>query len=64
LLQTYAPDQAPQLPYGYPVMTTMALLPYLWRRKMNPRVKAWRAQFYPGVTDWLPYNKGPTQMLR
>lgn len=57
LLQNYAPEDAPQLPYGYPVMTTMALFPTLWRRVMNPRVRAWRAQFYPQVTDWLPYNK-------
>jgi alkane 1-monooxygenase len=58
LLQNYPAEEAPQLPYGYPVMTTMALFPSLWRRVMNPRVKAWRAQFYPDVTDWLPYNKG------
>jgi len=58
LLQTYAEDEAPQLPYGYPVMTTMALFPRLWRKVMNPRVRAWRARFYPDVTDWAPYNKG------
>ena len=58
LLQNYTPDEAPQLPYGYPVMTTIALIPNLWRRVMNPRVKAWRAQFYPGITDWRPYNTG------
>ena len=58
LLQNYAPQEAPQLPYGYPVMTTMALIPSLWRRVMNPRVRAWRAQFYPEIVDWLPYNKG------
>jgi alkane 1-monooxygenase len=29
---------------------------------MNPRVKAWRARFYPEVTDWLPYNKGQTPL--
>ena len=62
LLQTYAPEEAPQLPYGYPIMTSMALIPNLWRHVMNPRVKAWRAQFYPEVTDWLPYNKGQTPM--
>ena len=62
LLQNYAPDEAPQLPYGYPIMTTMALIPDLWRRVMNPRVKAWRAQFYPQITDWLPYNKGRNPM--
>lgn len=58
LLQNYAATEAPQLPYGYPVMTTMALMPNVWRRVMNPRVKAWRAQFYPDVPDWLAYNKG------
>ncbi len=62
LLQTYAPQEAPQLPYGYPVMTSMALIPSLWRCVMNPRVKAWRAQFYPEISDWLPYNKGQTPM--
>jgi len=62
LLQNYAEAEAPQLPYGYPVMTTLALVPNLWRRVMNPRVKAWRAQFYPHVTDWHPYNKGHNPM--
>ena len=62
LLQNYTADEAPQLPYGYPVMTTMALFPSLWRRVMNPRVRAWRAQFYPQVTDWLPYNKALNPM--
>jgi alkane 1-monooxygenase len=62
LLQNYNVEQAPQLPYGYPVMTTMALIPNLWRRVMNPRVKAWRAQFYPDISDWLPYNKGQNPM--
>lgn len=58
LLQTYAVDEAPQLPYGYPAMTTMALIPPLWRRVMNPRVRAWRRQFYPEISDWSDYNKG------
>lgn len=60
LLQTYGPDEAPQLPYGYPVMTTMALIPPLWRRRMNHRVRRWREQFYPEITDWRPYNKAAT----
>lgn len=60
LLQNHAEADAPQLPYGYPVMTTMALIPRLWRRVMNPKVKAWRKQFYPDIEDWLPYNKGTT----
>ena len=62
LLQNYAANEAPQLPYGYPVMTTLALMPNVWRRVMNPKVKAWRAQFYPEVGDWLAYNKGLNPM--
>lgn len=56
LLQNYSDNKAPQLPYGYPVMTIAALSPTLWRRFMNPRVRAWRAQFYPDITDWTAYN--------
>jgi alkane 1-monooxygenase len=62
LLQTYDPDQAPQLPYGYPIMTMIAMIPPLWRRRMNPRVRAWRKQFYPDITDWTAYNKGQTPL--
>ena len=57
LLQTYDTDLAPQLPYGYPLMTAVAMVPPLWRRVMNPRVRAWRRQFYPEVSDWQPYTK-------
>jgi alkane 1-monooxygenase len=58
LLQTYDEDAAPQLPFGYPAMTALAMMPPLWRRVMNPRVRAWRKRHYPDVTDWKPYNKG------
>jgi len=58
LLKNYTEDAAPQLPFGYPVMTMAAMIPPLWRRIMNPRVKAWRKQFYPEISDWQPYNKG------
>ena len=57
LLQTYEDAEAPQLPYGYPLMTMAAMVPPLWRRLMNPRVRAWRKQNYPDITDWQPYNK-------
>ena len=57
LLQTYAADAAPQLPYGYPVMTALALVPPLWLRVMNPRVRAWRRQFYPEISDWSDYRE-------
>jgi alkane 1-monooxygenase len=56
LLQTYSEDDAPQLPHGYPVMTALAMVPPLWRRRMNPRVREWRRTFYPEVTDWTPYS--------
>ncbi|KPP93052.1 MAG: alkane 1-monooxygenase AlkB [Rhodobacteraceae bacterium HLUCCA08] len=64
LLQNYDEDEAPQLPYGYPVMTVAALIPSLWRRVMNPRVRAWRERYYPEITDWAPYKTGATPMPR
>lgn len=64
LLQTYSHAEAPQLPYGYPVMTIAAMIPPLWRRVMNPRVRAWRAMYYPEITDWKPYNKANLPMPR
>jgi alkane 1-monooxygenase len=57
LLQTYDEEEAPQLPLGYPVMTIAAMIPPVWKRIMNPRVKAWRRRFYPDITDWHAYNK-------
>ena len=48
LLQDVTAEEGPQLPYGYQAMTLIALVPPLWRRVMHPRIKAWRAQFYPG----------------
>ena len=57
LLQTYTEADAPQLPYGYPLMTMAAMVPPLWKRMMNPRVKAWRERYYPDITDWHAYNK-------
>ncbi len=58
LLRTPSENEAPHLPYGYAVMTTMALIPPLWMARMNPRVRAWRRQFYPQVTDWSAYDAG------
>ncbi|MCA8868933.1 MAG: alkane 1-monooxygenase [Rhodobacteraceae bacterium] len=56
LLQSYSPDEAPQLSHGYPLMTAMAMIPPLWRRVMNPKVRQWRRQFYPEIEDWTPYR--------
>ena len=64
LLQTYGPGDAPQLPLGYPAMTALAMIPPLWRRRMNPRVRAWRRAFYPGISDWSEYNRGRLPMPR
>jgi alkane 1-monooxygenase len=64
LLQTYSADEAPQLPYGYPVMTVAALIPPLWRRVMNPRVRAWRRRFYPEIADWTAYKAGTNPLPR
>ncbi|MEM9524121.1 MAG: alkane 1-monooxygenase, partial [Pseudomonadota bacterium] len=58
LLQHHREDDAPQLPHGYPLMTIAALFPPLWRRIMNPRVRAWRALHYPEIVDWKPYARG------
>jgi len=57
VLQTYGQSQAPQLPFGYPVMTMAAMIPPLWKRIMNPRVRKWRAMYYPEIVDWSAYNK-------
>ncbi len=64
LLQTYPEDQAPRLPSSYPVMTTLAMVPPLWKRVMNPRVRDWRRQFYPDIRDWHPYNKALNPVAR
>lgn len=62
LLQTYGADDAPQLPFGYPLMTAIAMFPPVWRRMMNPRVRAWRKHFYPHIHDWVAYDEGLTPM--
>ncbi|GIT92687.1 alkane 1-monooxygenase [Jannaschia pagri] len=64
LLQTYSADEAPQLPAGYPVMTAAAMIPPLWRRMMNPRVRAWRRTWYPDIEDWTPYKQGTNPLPR
>lgn len=62
LLQNYTEADAPQLPYGYPVMTMAAFFPPLWRRVMNRRVRKWRDMYYPEITDWSAYNAHSTPM--
>jgi len=64
LLQTYDKDEAPQLPFGYPMMTLAAMVPPVWRRIMNPKVRAWRKQYYPEIEDWTPYKTATNPMPR
>lgn len=42
-------EEGPQLPLGYGGMAPLALFPPLWRRVMDPRVQACRAQVATGV---------------
>lgn len=62
LLQTYDEQEAPQLPMGYPAMGWAAMVPPLWRRIMNPKVRAWRKKFYPEIEDWTDYKTGATPL--
>lgn len=62
LLQTYDATAAPQLPFGYPALTTLAMFPPLFRRYMNPKVREWRRQFYPDIEDWSDYTQHRTPM--
>ncbi|PJI84575.1 alkane 1-monooxygenase [Yoonia maricola] len=64
LLQTYDDDEAPQLPYGYPLMTMIALVPLAWRKLMHPRVRQWRQRYYPEIKDWTPYKRATNPMPR
>lgn len=64
LLQAYGEDEVPQLPTGYPPMTALAMVPPLWRRRMNPRVRDWRRRHYPDITDWTAYRSFSLPMPR
>ena len=37
-------DESPQLPFGYPLMILIALVPPLWFRLMNPRLDRWKSR--------------------
>ena len=64
LLQNYTEAEAPQLPFGYPIMGMAAMAPPIWRRVMNKRVRRWREMYYPEITDWKAYNKHKTPTPR
>ena len=56
LLSAYDQNSAPQLPFGYPIMVVLSLIPALWRKVMNPKVLEWREQFYPQIKVWDELN--------
>lgn len=64
LLQNYTEADAPQLPFGYPLMAALAMVPPLWRRVMNPKVRGWRRKYYPDIADWKPYNTASLPLPR
>ena len=39
-------DESPQLPFGYPTMIMIALVPPLWFKLMNPRLYNWKEKVY------------------
>jgi alkane 1-monooxygenase len=39
-------DESPQLPYGYPTMILLALIPPVWFTIMNPRLRQWQESVY------------------
>lgn len=39
-------DESPQLPFGYPTMILMALIPPLWFHKMDPLLEDWKVRVY------------------
>ena len=51
-LQSYDSEDAPQLPFGYPLMVLMSLIPQFWMKVMNPKVLEWRKRFYPEIQEW------------
>ncbi len=62
VLQTYDAAHAPQIPFGYPFLAAIALVPPVWLRMMNPRVRKWRAMYYPEITDWSAYKTASNPM--
>ena len=64
LLQHHTQSTAPRLPYGYPLMSVLAMWPPAFRKTMNPRVRKWRKKFYPEIKDWTKYNTGTNPLPR
>lgn len=43
--------ESPQLPFGYPTMILIALIPPLWFKIMNPRLKEWEDKVYKPIAN-------------
>jgi alkane 1-monooxygenase len=43
-------DESPQLPFGYPTMIVIALVPPLWFSMMNKRLEAWQLKSVPVIS--------------
>ncbi|MXX55690.1 MAG: hypothetical protein F4Z44_07880 [Gemmatimonadetes bacterium] len=56
LLQHHGEGASPQLPGSYIQMNGLALFPKRWFQTIDPLLDLQRAQFYPDVKDWSPYD--------
>ena len=50
LLSSYDQNSAPQLPFGYPIMVVLSLIPVLWRKVMILR-------FWNGENNFILRSK-------
>ena len=56
LLQHHGEEESPQMPKNYSEMAGLAVSPKRWFEVMDPMVDAWRAHFYPHISDWSAYD--------
>ncbi|MYA63739.1 MAG: hypothetical protein F4Y21_03605, partial [Gemmatimonadetes bacterium] len=56
LLQHHGEAASPQLPGSYIQMNGLALFPKRWFQTIDPLLDLQRAQFYPEIEDWSPYD--------
>lgn len=56
LMQHHDESASPQLPGCYVQMNRLALLPKQWFETIDPLLDRQRAQFYPEIDDWRPYD--------
>ena len=64
VLQNYDADDAPQLPYGYPVMTMAAMVPPAVAAHHEPTCAPMAPMYYPEITDWGTTTSASTPMPR